>query len=282
MDNLLPILLAFASMFLWGFSDLLTKLSLDKDSKWKVIFFGQLLGGLIIFVIALFRTDISLLLNDYSYLLVILALLNVLGMYTFYRSIELDGISIASPMVNSWVLLTVILGVIFYNEFVNAFQVFAIVLIIIGIFAISSKNGIHLKFNRFFVFPILSMILWAIFFFLLKIPNLIFGALIVTFSVKILTSLFSIPILVKEKVNLVVTRKKVFLMILLLGLFDCLGFLAFNYAIGLGKVSLVSAIASAVPLISVTLGVFVLKEVLTKKQKLGVFVTIVGLILVSI
>ncbi|GAG01545.1 unnamed protein product, partial [marine sediment metagenome] len=54
MSFVIGIILAFVSMVLWGVSDLITKISLDKESKWKVLFVSQLFGGLLVLLIAVF------------------------------------------------------------------------------------------------------------------------------------------------------------------------------------------------------------------------------------
>jgi len=282
MEILFGIILAFVSMILWGFSDLVTKASLDRESKWKVLFFGQFFGGLLVFIIALLFADLKILASSGISYLFLLGLINVAGMYTFYKAMKKKGVALTSPITNAWVLVTVILGLIFYNEVLSGLHWLAIVLIVGGVFAITLKKTQKITFDSSFIYAVLSMIIWGIFFFLLKIPNLIFGAIIVTSSIKLLTSFFSVPILIKKKINLFQTKPKVLFYMILIGILDSVGFLAFNFALNYSPVSIVSAIGSSVPVVSVLLGVMILKEELTKKQRFGIIAAIIGLILISI
>ena len=192
------------------------------------------------------------------------------------------GVALTSPIVHAWALITVILGVVFYNEVLSSIHWLAIVLIISGIFMITLKKTQEITFDSSFIYAILSMLIWGVFFFLLKIPNLIFGALIVTASIKLLTSFLYIPILIKKKIHLFQIQHKILFYIFIMGLLDSVGFLAFNFALNYSPVAIVSAISSAVPVVSVFLGVLILKEELVKKQSFGIIATIIGLILISI
>lgn len=282
MDFLFGIILAFASMILWGFSDLVTKASLDKTSKWKVLFFGQFFGGLLVLIIVLFFADLKILASSGISYLFLLGLINVAGIYAYYKSMKKKGVALTSPIANSWVFVTVILGLIFYNEVVSGLQWLAIILIVGGVFAITFRKTQKISFDSSFLFAILSMIIWGVFFFLLKVPNIIFGAIIVTASIKLLTSFFSVPILIKKKIKMFQTEHKIWFYMILIGILDSVGFLAFNFALHYSPVSIVSAIGSAVPVVSVLLGVIILKEELTKKQRLGIITAIIGLIIISI
>lgn len=282
MKILFGIILAFTSMLLWGFSDLFTKLSLDRESKWKVLFFGQLFGGILVLIIALLFTDLKIIASKGFGYLILLGLINVAGMYTFYKSVKKKGLALTSPIMNAWVFITVILGLIFYNEVISNLQWLAIVFIVGGVIAVTIKKQQKIKFDSSFIYAITSMIIWGIFFFLLKVPNLIFGAIIVTSSIKLLSSAFSVPILIQKKIKLFQTKHRVLCYIILIGILDSIGFLAFNFALNYSPVSIVSAISSAVPVVSVILGVIILKENLTTGQKIGIITAIIGLIFISI
>jgi len=278
----LGIVLAFVTVILWGFSDIITKASLDRESKWKVLFIGQFLGGSLVFIIAILLGDVKNLLSSEVSYLILLALLNLVGVYAFYEAFQKKGVALTSPIIYSYVIITVLLGIIFYSETVNTIQSLAIVFILSGIFIIMSKKTEHITFDRSFMFAILSMVIWGVLYFLLKIPNLIFGAILVTSSIKLLTSFFSIPVLVAKKIRIFKTENKVLFYMILIGILDSMGFLAFNFALNFSPVSIVTAISSAVPVLSVLLGVIILKESLTRKQTIGIVTAILGLILISV
>ncbi len=282
MNILLGISFAFLCMISWATSDLVTKVSLDRESKWKVLVVGQFIGGAIVFLVALFFVDLRILLSEGVLYLLLLGFINFVGMYTFYKSMQAKGIALTVPIVASWAFITVSLGAIFYEDVVTALQWIAIALITIGVFSITFKKTKHIHFDKSFFYALASMFCWGIFFFLLKIPNEIFGALVVTFSIKLLTSFFSVPMLIKRKVSIIKTKPKAMFSLFLIGTLDAGGLLFFNAALSQTSLSIVSAISAAVPVVSVMLGLLVLKEKLTKMQAIGVGIAAVGLILVSI
>lgn len=278
---LVGIILAFTSMFLWSFSDFVTKISLERESLWKTLFISQFFGGLFISFIAFFFVDFTILASYKIYYLFLLSLLNVVGMYTFYKSLKNKGLTLTSSITYSWIIVTVFLGVIFYHEFITSLQWIAIFLIVLGIFVTTSKKE-QITFDSSFLYAMGSMIIWGFFFFLLKIPTLLFGALLVTSIVKISTSFFSLPLFLKEKINLFETKKNVLILLILIGAFDSLGFLAFNFATNYSPISHVAAIGSAVPVLNVIIGILLLKEKITRRQKLGILAAITGIILILV
>ena len=274
------IILAFVAMISWGLSDLVTKLSLDRESKWKVLFLGQLIGGLLVFGVALFFADLSVLASKGISYLFILGFINLAAMYTYYKSMQEKGIALTSPIVNSWALVTIILGLVFYKEMLGSLQWLAVVFIMGGVFAVMFKG--KAKFDGSLIYAVISMVLWGVFFFLLKEPNLIFGALLVASLVKLITVFFSIPILVRKKVNIFKTESRILFFIILIAITDGVGFSVFNFALKYAPVSIASLIISAVPIIGVGFGVMIFKEKLSFRQKIAIVTVIIGLILVSI
>lgn len=282
MAVLTGILLAFSALICWGVSDLITKIFLNKDSKWKLLFLGQLFGAVLILIAYLIFGDLSITLSSSLGYLLILGIINFLGMYTFYKALHLKGMALTLPITNSWAFIAVVLSAIFYKEHATLLQYLAIILILFGVFVITFKKEARIFFDNTFIFAIISMIMWGLFFFLLKIPNLIFGAVIVTVSVKLLTSFFSVPILLKNKINLFQTKYTSLFYILIIGILDSVGFLVYTYAMNYSPVSITAPIISATPVLTVFLGVTILKEKLTKRHFIGIAFAVMGLIIISL
>lgn len=282
MDFLFGVFLALLSMLFWGLSDVLTKVSLSKSSKWLVLFLGQLFGAFIIFVLAFFLGELG---NFFSYgliYLLLISLVNFIGFFFFYKAIAKKGVALTSPIINSWAFITVILSIFFYNETISLVQAVAIILILFGIFLITFKKQEKIAFDSTFVFALLAMITFALFFFLLKIPIEIFGVLLVVLGVRLFTSILSVPFLVVKKINISNIKLFALLAILGVGLLDTFGFLAYSFSMNYAPVSIVAPIGSSVPIVSVILGVLVLKEKLNTRQKIGIITTIAGLLLLSL
>lgn len=233
-------------------------------------------------LVVLLMVDIHDLFSAGLIYIFLLAILNLGGMYTFYRAVSAKGVALTLPIIYSWVFVTAILGMLFYGEAITPLQWLALVTIIAGVFIISSKRFGSIAFDKTFVFAFLAMLFWGVFYFLLKIPNVIFGALLVTGTVNLLTSFVSLPIIITRKINVFKIRGRIFLAIALIGILDTLGFLAFNYSITSTPVAIVSAVSATAPVFVVLMGVFFLKERINRKQVLGISVTVFGLLLIAI
>jgi drug/metabolite transporter (DMT)-like permease len=282
MAVLTGILLALVTVVVWSLSDLISKVVIDNGSKWKLLFMGEFIGGFILFVVIVATGAFKIHLTEALWWLVLLGFIDFVGMYTFYESMRKKGAALSSVIVNAWALITVPLGIIFFKERLVPLQVLAIILIIGGVFVIALKRNEKLKIDHGFFVSIFSMIVWGLFFFLLKVPTIIFGALLVAMSVKLLGSFFAIPVLMKKRINLHKTKKKILGLMILVGIFDMAGLLFFNQALLLSPVSIVAPIIAAVPAFVSLFAVLILKEVVTNKQWAGIFITILGVVLISL
>jgi drug/metabolite transporter (DMT)-like permease len=281
MTMLNGILLALIAMLLWGFADLITKLCLNRESKWLVLFLSQLFGALILIPIAIVTGSFENIFTFAFIWLFIVGILNFIGGATFYVSMHEKGISLTVPIINAWSLVTITLGILFYGEMLTFVQMAGAALVISGIMVITFKKGMRLTFDRTFLFAIASMLIFGIFSFLIKIPVLIFGAMTAAISVKLLTALPVLPMKeVREKIFHI--KHPLLFYLLALGLFEAFAFLSFNYAIIIAPVSLVSPIVTASPALSVLLGIVVMKEHVSNKQKIGILITLLGLIAIAL
>ena len=275
------ITLAFISLITWSISDIIVKLALNKSSWWKVLFYTQLAGGSLMLIIASFTTELNQIFTGLGLLLILLGLIDMIGFLTMYKSIHSKGVSLTAPIINSWAIVSVTLSMIFYGERISFLQLIAILCIIFGIFIVTLKKE-KFHFDKTFTIALISMLTWGVFFFLLKIPNLVFNAILVTAAVKLLTLPFSLPLIFKKKINLLKTKTSVLLIIILAGILDAAGFLAFNSALKISPVSLISPIIAAAPVLIAIMGVFFLKEKISKRQTIGIIITVLGLITISL
>lgn len=281
MSFLFGIVLALLALVSWAVSDLVTTMSLHRENKWKVLMLGQLFGALLIFVMLVFLNQFPPITFEMLAWVVGLGVVNVVGMYSQYEAMHKKGVALTSPLVNSWGVITVVLGVAFYGELISLLQIIGVFLVVAGIFVMSLKKGEKIVFDTPLLYAIISMVMWGAFFFIVKIPVVLFGALLVSMMVKVFTSLFCVPMLSIKKISLFDTIRSNVLFILLIGLIDSAGIVAYNFAIGFAPVSIVATIASSIPALAVLLGVFVLKEKLSRRQALGILSVMAGIIAVA-
>ena len=126
------------------------------------------------------------------------------------------------------------------------------------------------------------MIAWGITYTLLRPMTLAFGPLIALLFLRItaITILFSYTKISKTKISL--PTRLIFIFIAAAGLFDLLGFVAFNFSISTTFLSIVGPVATTYPAVTVVLAYFFLKEKIVGNQKIGVVAILAGLALISL
>ncbi|WP_456372095.1 EamA family transporter [Methanocaldococcus sp.] len=98
--------------------------------------------------------------------------------------------------------------------------------------------------------------------------------------VNIVGIILSIFIIIKYKV--IITDQKIIMYAIISAILVVIGSLILYYALYKGKASIVVPISSIGPAITIILSILFLKESLTTTQMIGVFLILVGIILLSI
>jgi len=281
MDLTLGITLALITALFWAIADIISKnLMNNKISKWTVLFIAEFIGSIILFLIVVFTNKLENFLTLPILFVIGLAVLNFIAMSLFFKSVELNKLSIASPIIYSSVVVTVLLSVIFYRETLNLIQIISIAVIIIGIIMVIYKSDNKNKINYQILIPIVAMILFGVYYFLIKLTIQYFNPINITWIINFITSLLCIPLAIKYGRKL--PNLKTFSFSALFGILNIFGFLAFNIAITLAPVSIIATIKSLAPVFGIILAAILFRERLSKREGFGVVLAIVGMILLSV
>ena len=275
------ILLAFVTLIVWSIGDIISKVLLNKKTSiWFILVIAELSGAIILFLITLSLNQLESFLSAYSFLIVGLAVINFASMALFYKSLELNQLSIASPIIYSSVLVTVLLGVIFLKESLNMIQIVSVLLVMTGIVILTYKPKAKIRIDFSVIIPVLAMILFGVYYFLVKITTQYFRPINVTWSINLLTGLMCIPLAIKHYKDKPSFRT--LNLIVLLGMLNIFGFLAFNIAITLAPLSVVTLIKSSTPAVTIFFAFSLLKEKISPFEILGAISAIIGVFLLSV
>ncbi|MBN2122504.1 DMT family transporter [Candidatus Micrarchaeota archaeon] len=280
--GLLGIAFALLTPNLWALSDLGLKFCLKKESWWKILVLAQLFGGIFMLAVSLLAGENLSFPIEWIGWVILLSLIALVATAAYYRAMDEREMALASPICNSWGIVTILLGVLFLGEAVNPMQWAAILLIMGGVFAISLKKGAKLEFDISLAHAVVSMLFWGMFFFLLKLPGEVVGAAFIIAIAKLLTGTLIFPMLSRKGISIRDTALSSIALIALMGALDAGGFLAYLLAINELPLYLVAPIASAVPVLGVLLGVLVLKERPGRLQALGIVCAIAGTIILAL
>ena len=278
-----PILFALIAYFGWGSGDVFTAIGTRKIGAYSMALWTIILG----FVLSALYSPFAA--NTLSEVRVEILALNIgLGImlaaawYMFNRALEISNPTIVGTIAASFTALVFIFSIVFLKETVNTNQVLAFILVFLGLilssldFKALKKN---IKLDKGIVFAILVMVIWGIYFTFIKIPIREIGWYWTNMVSMTAMALLSLSFFKVKKLKLVNPAKsKVMVLIFVSTILTTAGTFGFNYALEIGKSTIVAPIAGSYPTLFVVLSYFVFKESLTKQQVLGILSTLVGIV----
>lgn len=283
------IIAGLGSMLCWGIGDFLAAISSRKVGFLITLFWMQIMSLSIFTVYFLikfttFRLDLVI---SFLPVLFLIGLCQLIAYTAFYSGLSKSNVSLVSPIGASYSLVIVVLSIIFYKEALKFNQSFAIFLILIGIVLTSFNLSSFLKSKRILFFSgvkegLIAMLGWGMSLFLIVPISKSLGWFLPTFIFKIIFfSFLTILIFIKKQKLHQKLIKKNFPILLFIGLFDIIAFFSYSYGVMGEYASIVAPVASAYTMITVLLGLVVLKEKLVLNQIIGIAGIIIGLFLIS-
>ncbi|HSX19307.1 MAG TPA: DMT family transporter [Candidatus Saccharimonadales bacterium] len=282
------IFLAVLVLILWGTGDVFgTGLTRKMGGIKTAFWFYLALVPFYTVVCIFFAPSISVLTPGLVLFNLLLGVVGLSSMLTFYQGLRVGNASIVSTIAASFIWITVIFSLIFFHEKINTYQVLAIIVILSGI-VISSLNLQEIKkgkskLGKDVIYGLATMVLWGIFWTFIKIPIQQMGWA----YPNLITVLPAVPLAVVftllKKVKLEFSDlKKYHKLIIADTLFLGTGSFVYSVAIQSGaQLSIITPIANSYPILLAILLYKVYKDPITKQQIIGIGTTIAGIILLS-
>jgi transporter family protein len=282
--TLLSILLGIGGMLGWGVYDFLGGVFSKQIGSFKSLFWSQLAGlGAILLLAFAFKIE-----NNIPTLAAILtpvaAIVYSLGYLFFFKGFEKGNVSIIAATMNLWAVFTMLFAFIFMGQRLTTTQTMGVFMIISGA-TLASIDWENITNQRFqFSLGVKEAILGAFFFGVFwniseviteKIGWLL-TTLLVKFGITIFLLFFSFT--VKQKIGLINSSTGTKYAILFMGMIEVSAVALVNYGLTIGDAILITPIASALSIVTITLAVIFLKEKISKLQGLGIVMAIVGII----
>ena len=267
---MLPIIFALITYFTWGSGDVLVavgsrKIGAYSMSLWVVVF-AILFSALYL----PFAPASILSIDPYTFLLILsLGIINALAWYFFNRGLEIGNATLVGTIAATYSSLVVLFSITFLGESITLTQALAIALTLIGVVLVTLdfktiKSG--LKLDKGTISGILTMILWGIYFTLIKIPVQKVGwywpGTIVVIVMAILYFAFMKTKKIQIKNPLIKGSK---LLVPMASLLSVVGAFSLNHAFGIGQSSIVAPISGSYPTLYILLSYFVFRERVTKQ-----------------
>jgi len=176
---------------------------------------------------------------------------------------------------------------IFMGQRLSTIQTLGVLLIISGV-TLASLNWSDIR-NQMFQLSsgvkeaVLGAFFFGVFWNISEIISEEVGWLLTTLLVKfgIVVFLLIFSFLVKREIGLTKTAAKIKYAIVLMGIIEAGAVAVVNYGLTIGDAILITPIASALSIVTITLAIIFLKDKVTKLQGLGMIMAIVGIVVTA-
>ena len=280
------IIFAFVTFLTWGSGDVFATIASRKMGAYSASFYGYFYGFLPATLYIPFALSS---LHTFSLPMILLsaflAVIQLIAFYAYNVGLRIGNASLVGTISGSFTAFVVILSVLFLGERLLPQQVMAIVIIIVGLFfATIHFSDIKNKksfWNKGILYAFIALIGWAIYFTFIKIPVKEAGAFWPTYLTDIVGTLAYLLFGAKKIKMPQTTVQSGTPAALMSGLLLTAGSFAFNFAVGQGLSSVVASIAGAYPALFAFLATITFKDPITRQQKMGMIITLIGIILLA-
>ena len=284
---ILSVVSGLAGMFGWGVYDFLGGVYSKQIGSFKSFFWSQL-AGLISVLLLLFAITINLMVPILVIILLpIAAVFYSAGYLFFFKAFEIGNVSIVAATMNLWAVFTMLFAFIFMGQRLSTMQSLGVFMIISGV-TLASLNLSAIKHHSFKLsLGVKETVIGAFFFgvfwniseFISEKIGWLPTTLFVKFGIIVFLLLFSF--LIKRELVLKEVTAKTIIMVLLMGSIEAGAVAIVNYGLTIGDAILITPIASALSIVTITLALIFLKDKVTKLQGLGMIAAIAGIIVTA-
>jgi len=281
---IISILCGLGGMFGWGVYDFLGGVYAKQIGPFKSIFWSQL-AGLISMLALLFvftaRFDVHGLI---IFLIPLAAVVYSAGYLFFFRGFEIGNVSIVAATMTLWAVFTMLFAFVFMGQRLSPMQSLGVFMIISGVTS-ASLNWNEIKNHQFKLSigvkeTVIGAFFFGVFWNISEIISEEIGWLPATLFIKmgIVAFLLLFSLFMKREITLASLSAKTILMVFLMGCIESGAVAIVNYGLTIGDAILITPIASALSIVTITLAILFLKDRVTKLQGAGMLLAVAGII----
>jgi transporter family protein len=274
-------------MFGWGIYDFLGGVFAKQIGPFKSFFWSQL-AGLISALLLAFVFTISI---HIPILVIILfpiaAIVYSAGYLFFFKGFEIGNVSIVAATMNLWAVFTMLFAFIFMGQRLSLIETLGVLMILAGV-TLASVNWSDIRNQRFQLSSgvkeaVLGAFFFGIFWNISEIISEKAGWLLATLLVKAGIVLFVLifSFLVKREIGWTTAVRRTKYAVLIMGIIEAGAVAIVNYGLTIGQAILITPIASALSIVTITLAIIFLKDKVTKLQGLGMITAIIGIVVTA-
>ena len=284
----ISILCGLGGMFGWGIYDFLGGVYSKQIGPFKSFFWSQM-AGLLTILLLLFVFAIN---HNLRILIIVLipiaAIVYSAGYLFFFKGFEIGNVSIVAAVMNLWAVFTMLFAFAFMGQRLSPQQTLGVFMIIAGV-TIAALNWQDIKNHDFSLSrgvkeTILGAFFFGVFWNISEVISEDIGWLATTLFVKfgIIVFLLLFSFLIKSGLNLAQVSTQTKILVLLMGAIEAAAVAVVNYGLTIGDAILITPIASALSIVTITLAIIFLKDRVTKLQGFGMMTAVAGIIVTGL
>ena len=286
--TMLSMLCGLGGMFAWGIYDFLGGVFSKQIGPFKSFFWSQLAGSMAVLLLALVSA-LSLHVSIFVILLFPVASILYSAGYLFYfKGLQIGNISIVSATMNLWAVFTMLFAFLFMGQRLSLIQTLGVLMILAGV-TLASLNWSDIRNQRLRLSSgireaVLGAFFFGIFWNISEIISEQAGWLLATLLVKagIVVFVLIFSFLVKREIGWTAAPTRIKYAVLLMGILEAGAVAIVNFGLTIGQAILITPIASALSIVTITLAIVLLKEKVTKLQGLGMITAIMGIVVTAL
>lgn len=282
MEILLGVAFAVLAMLGWGIVGFLDKKVVKKYGVFQTPIVSQVIGLIPVFFIFLF-TGFQIPTAGTAFIVIFSAFITAIAFLSYFKGLGIGQTSIVTTISSASSVVAVILGITILNEKLVFNQIIGIILVVTGVLLISFKRTKKLReVAKGIPFGLISMFCWGFssFFDVFILKEISIFAL--AFYLRIIGVLFLLASAKFKKIKFSFPKKNILLLLIIIGILDIASLIFFLQGLKIGLLCLVGSIGNSYAVVTVILAYFFLKERLSKNQRTGVILLILGIILASV
>ena len=276
-DPALSVVLGLTPALLWGVVDILAKRVVARTSVPATLVVLNAISLVPLIILAL-PTSLAVANQDLPFV-ALLCSANLAGGVFLYLAFQKGKLSVVSPIAATYPILSVLLAVAFLGEVVGPIRYAGMGVAVVGVYLLArgEDNGATRAIAG--LVPALGAVVgFGVAFYLFKPAVLIMGiywSLVVT---RLFTVGLLLPFGVKDALTL---DRRTVVFLAAMGLLDAGAYVAYNYGVTLGDLSIVAPLSGLFFAFTVVLARLTLHERLKTIQWLGVAVIVAGVVLIT-
>ena len=272
-----PLLLALSASLTWGVADFVGPLRARTLGTLPVLLWAQV-GGLIAIVIAIAaRGD-----GPHGWAVAyasLAAVAGTLGIYAYYRGIAIGAMSVVVPIAGAGAAIPVAVGLL-SGDRPSHLQIAGVVCAVAGVMlAAHERHEGSLRIAAGVGLAFLAAVGFGCYFLPMHAAGKVdFWWATLVFRTTTLLLVASAVAVSRPALRM---RRRDLVVCMLVGIGDTLGNILFAASSRSGLVSLTSVLASLFPIVTIVLAAVILRERVARAQRLGVVLTLAGVLLIS-